>query len=215
MNSYTKIIEVLDKAFDHFNAKYCENILSKPLIVVLSRGRKACYGWHWAQKWRVGEEVKTEIMIAAETLDRPWQDILETLLHEMVHLHNAQHNLKDCNAQQYHNKNFRNTATQIFHLNVEKLHQKGYALTSLSDRSSADVLEFIEEQKLSPIGLKRIVPPAGKTEKKQYNINVSKEDFEWFRTYKEEQDLSSKEAFAALRELHSEHALENELVDYR
>lgn len=215
MNSYTKIVDVLDKAFDHFNTLYCESILNKPLIVVLSRGRKACYGWHWAQKWRVGEETKTEIMIAAETLDRPWENILETLLHEMVHLHNAQHNLKDCNAQQYHNKHFRNTAIQVFHLNVEKMHQKGYALTSLTDKSSADVLAFIQEENLSPIALKRIVPPKSGVAKRQYNISVSEEDYEWFKKYKEEHDLSSKEAFALIREGSEEYNTDHELADCR
>lgn len=213
-NSYLNIIETLDKAFDHFNNKYCEGTLNKPVIVILSRGRRACLGWHWSQKWKVGEEVKTEIMIAAETLDRPWENILETLLHEMVHLSNAQHNLKDCNAQQYHNKNFRNTAMQIFHLNVEKMHQKGYALTSLKDKSAADVQEFISEQKLTPIQLKRIVPIRDKAYKRQYNINVSKEDYEWFQQYKEENGLSSKDAFTKIKES-NDAAQEYELTDYR
>lgn len=217
MNDYVRIIETLDKAFDHFNSIYCENILKKPLIAVLSRGRRACYGWHWKSKWQAGGEEKTEIMVAAETLDRPWEDILETLLHEMVHHHNAQHNLKDCNAQQYHNKNFKNTAQSIFHLQVEKMHQKGYALTSLTDQSRADVQCFIEENRLQPISLKRIVPLSKGTYKKQYTINVSEEDYQVFKELKDSKDLSTKEAFSELIETFKTHNIEHEyeIADYR
>lgn len=199
MKSYIQVVEVLEKAFDHFNKLYAEEKLNKPMIVILSRGRKACYGWHWANKWSDGENSITEIMIAAETLNRSWADNLETLLHEMAHLWNSQNDIKDCNAQQYHNKNFKKTAEDLFHLTVERMHQKGYALTSLSDRSRADVEAFIQEHSLVDTKLKRITPPKV-VAKKQFNINVSQEDYEWFRALKEQLNMSSKECFEYIRQ---------------
>lgn len=199
MKSYIQVVEVLEKAFDHFNKLYAEEKLNTPMIVILSRGRKACYGWHWANKWSDGENSITEIMIAAETLNRSWADNLETLLHEMAHLWNSQNDIKDCNAQQYHNKNFKKTAEDLFHLTVERMHQKGYALTSLSDRSRADVEAFIQEHSLVDTKLKRITPPKA-VAKKQFNINVSQEDYEWFRALKEQLNMSSKECFEYIRQ---------------
>jgi hypothetical protein len=198
MNNYVQIVETLDKALDYFNNLYCDNVLKKPLIVVLSRGRKACYGWHWANKWTDGENSITEIMIAAETLNRTWAENLETLLHEMAHLWNSQNDIKDCNAQQYHNKNFKKTAEDLFHLTVDRMPQKGYALTSLSDRSRADVETFIQEHKLVDTKLKRITPPKA-VAKKQYNINVTEQDYQWFVGLRDQLNMSSKECFEYIR----------------
>jgi hypothetical protein len=198
MKSYVHLVEILEKAFDHFNRLYTEEKLNKPLIAILSRGRKACYGWHWANKWSDGDNTFTEIMIAAETLNRSWAENLETLLHEMVHLWNSQNDIKDCNAQQYHNKNFKKTAEDLFHLTVERMPQKGYALTSLSDRSRADVEAFILEHKLVDTKLKRITPPKAAA-KKQYNINVTEQDYQWFVSLRDQLNMSSKECFEHIR----------------
>jgi hypothetical protein len=197
---YLEITQIFYKAFDYFNEKYCENFLKKPLIVILSRGRKNCLGWHWADKWSNDSEVLTEIMIAAERLNRPWEQLLETLLHEMAHLHNSQNQIKDCNAQQYHNKAFKKTAESIFHLTVTRDGQKGYAITDLSETSRADVFAFMEAHQLSSsINLKRITPVKG-VAKKQFNINITEEDYQWFANLKESLDMSSKECFEYIRE---------------
>lgn len=197
---YVEIVTILNKAFEHFNELYCEGFLKRPLITILSRGRRAVLGWHWKDKWDYQGSLHTEIMIAAETLDRPIQDVLETLLHEMVHLHNSQNNIPDCNAAQYHNKNFKKIAESVFHLEVEKMPQRGYALTKLSDKAGDDVRNFIAQEAISNFRLKRIEEPKGASHKKQYMLNVSEEDFYWFKEVKEQLGLKSKEFFALLRD---------------
>jgi hypothetical protein len=116
----------------------------------------------------------------------------------MVHLWNSQNDIKDCNAQQYHNKNFKKTAEDLFHLTVERMPQKGYALTSLSDRSRADVEAFIQEHNLVDTKLKRITPPKA-VAKKQYNINVTEQDYQWFVSLRDQLNMSSKECFEHIR----------------
>jgi hypothetical protein len=76
--------------------------------------------------------------------------------------------------------------------------QKGYALTSLSDRSRADVEAFIQEHNLVDTKLKRITPPKA-VAKKQYNINVTEQDYQWFVSLRDQLNMSSKECFEHIR----------------
>ena len=56
--------------------------------------------------------------------------VMETLLHEMAHLYNAQNGVRDCTSGQYHNKHFK-VAAEMFGLSVSKLSGKGYARTKM------------------------------------------------------------------------------------
>jgi hypothetical protein len=212
-NPYVRAVNILNKAFDHFNEKYCEGILKRPLITILSRGRKACLGWHWKNKWDYQGSLHTEIMVAAETLRRPIQDILETLLHEMVHLWNSQHDVKDCNSSQYHNKHFKKVAENTFFLEVDRMPQRGFALTRLSVKSRDDVQNFIDQEQIGDFRLVRVSEQvsSGKA-KKQYMINVSEEDFFWFKQMKDSQGSNSKEFFALLRDTYIDMYDNNQLT---
>ena len=104
-----------------------------PVFVVASRGRKAVNGWFWANRWKSKTNTETiapEIFIAAESLSRNPEDVLETLLHEIAHYKNFLAEIKDCNSAQYHNKHFKKTAEQLG-LEVSKLSGRGYARTAL------------------------------------------------------------------------------------
>ena len=211
-NPYIKAVKFLNKAFDHFNDLYCEGSLKRPLITILSRGRKACLGWHWKNKWSYQDSLHTEIMIAAEALQRPLEDVLETLLHEMVHLWNSTRDIKDCNAAQYHNKFFKRTAEDVFHLQVDKMPQRGYALTSLTVKSQGDVRNFMDQEEIVDFRLCRVQEVTNTVAKKQYMISVDQDDYEWFQSLKKQQHLKSKDAFALLR---SEYELANQEVEER
>jgi hypothetical protein len=200
MNPYIEAVSVLDKAFDFFNEKYCNSLLKKPLITIMSNGNSSCYGWHWANKWVHNGNSKTEIMLAAECMDRDIEDILETLIHEMVHLYNDQHDTPDCNAQQYHNRNFKNTAERVFFLEVRRMDYRGWAQTLLTEVSRADVREFCQKEKVVSLNLKRVPNEVSAAKTKQYMINVSEEDYEWFRYVRDLQSHTSKEFFKMLRE---------------
>lgn len=132
---YTKIIMQLGFAFDHFNKIFAEGKLKRPIITAATRGRKNALGWFRPEGWSNGDkEHMHEINISAEKLGRSWDDLCETLLHEMAHLWNQQHNIQDCNAVQYHNRKFK-TAAEMFGLVVTKMKNKGFAITELGPKA--------------------------------------------------------------------------------
>ncbi len=80
-----------------------------------------------------------EISLSAEYLSNRTEEIIGTLLHEMVHLYNLQNDIKDTSrGGYYHNKSFRKSA-EAHGLIVEKVEGSGYSKTSLSQ----DAVEFV------------------------------------------------------------------------
>ena len=131
-----RIYESLYNAFDHFNKTFADNKLPKPVITIQESGRKNAYGWFGNSFW-VDKDMNTsvpEINLSAEYLARGANAILETLLHEMAHYHNAINNIKDCSSGQYHNKHFKKAA-EMFGLKVVREGNKGYCRTSLTEIS--------------------------------------------------------------------------------
>lgn len=121
-------------AFEFFNKELgCE--LDTPVFTLIpNRGRQSYYGWYWANRWKDGKKTLPEINITADTLKRTVEDICETLIHEMAHYKNNVNKIEDCNANQYHNKHFKKRAEE-FGLTVERMRNKGYALTKLGEKA--------------------------------------------------------------------------------
>lgn len=69
-----------------------------------------------------------EVVVVAEHLNRPAQEVLGTLLHEAVHALNFARGIKDCSANQYHNRKFRAVAEELG-LAVQQVRHYGYAHT--------------------------------------------------------------------------------------
>lgn len=110
--SLKPVIEKLENLFSKFNEKFYNNELQTPIITVSPDTTKGAYGWCTAWKaWSNTEQKKVvdfaeiskkelealkkedgfyEINICAEHLARPFEQVAETLLHEMVHLYNLQ-----------------------------------------------------------------------------------------------------------------------------
>lgn len=137
-NPYKALVSELNRAFHHFNKVLANGELKTPIINVLPRGRKKAYGWFGSEMWSQGEGRIAEICICAETLDREVDQVLQTLIHEMAHLMNAQKGIKDCNAIQYHNREFKKAA-EALGLTVERVQGKGFAKTILGPRATAAV----------------------------------------------------------------------------
>ena len=79
-----------------------------------------------------GKKNLFEINICADYLNRPYENICETLLHEMVHLYNAQNGVNDtCRAGTYHNLKFKKVAEE-HGLLVTKNAKSGFCVTELS-----------------------------------------------------------------------------------
>lgn len=140
----------LEKIFRALNAKYFDNTLEEPIITIMSTPR--AYGHVTVSKtWRRGDEYRHELNIGAGTLDRPIENIVATMIHEMVHLHNMQIGVKDCSRNGvYHNKKFRDAATAR-DLAISYDPRLGWSITQPTDK----LCEFILEQGWSDIEMGR------------------------------------------------------------
>ncbi|MTD40104.1 SprT-like family protein [Erwinia sp. CPCC 100877] len=101
---------MLEVAFDDLNRKYFESALSKSVITIQST--PSAYGhFTTSQVWDLAIEKAYEINIGAETLNRKIEEIIATLIHEMVHQYCAEKNIKDTSrGNTYHNKRFKEEA---------------------------------------------------------------------------------------------------------
>lgn len=147
------MIVELNKAFDIANKAWWDGKLPTPMIIVSRKTSKWELGFItvskvWVEKKEVpeGEEVpeeelpqkRYEINISAEGLNRPIEEILCTLVHEMVHLYHLENNIKDT-SQKIHNKNFKKEAERVG-LHVERGQGVGFGCTSPTE-------EFIDAVK--------------------------------------------------------------------
>lgn len=133
--SLKPVIEKLESLFSSFNQKFYNGELQTPVITVSPDTTKGAYGWctSWKAWSNLDPDSKTtdisqmskadldamqnegfyEINICAEHLARPFEQVAETLLHEMVHLYNLQIGVQDTSRNgTYHNKKFKEAAEQ-------------------------------------------------------------------------------------------------------
>ena len=104
LTSYNRVAGYLNKIFDLLNAEYFENELSRPTITIQSTPK--AYG-HFSLKddtWVSTIGNSHEINIGAETLARPIEEVIATLLHEMVHYLNYKNGIQDCSASRRQRK---------------------------------------------------------------------------------------------------------------
>lgn len=128
-----KQINVLYDAFDKMNERFFNNEVPRPTITIQTRGTAKAYGWCSVQPIWKGETPTHEINITAEYADRPFLDIMGTLLHEIVHLDHLSKGIKDCSrGGSYHNKKFKEGAERVG-LKVIKSKTYGYAFTEVPE----------------------------------------------------------------------------------
>lgn len=134
----------LEKIFRKANAKWFNNELEEPIITIQSTPK--CYGHVTVAKdWTRGKdgEQRHELNIGAEYLTRPIEEVVATMIHEMVHLYNLKNNIQDCSrGGSYHNKKFKEKAEKCG-LIIEHHNTYGWTITKPSD----ELVEWcIEEQ---------------------------------------------------------------------
>lgn len=196
MNKYQELVNIYNKAFNHFNKELFEDKLPKVIITIQTRGRKKCYGWFWKNRWNENGNPVHEINMSAENINRTKDDQCETLIHEMVHLYNAIHNIEDCNTLQYHNKHFKSAAENAGLL-VMKYPGKGWAMTSLGEKAKQVVDSFTE---VFPNDTFR--PEKKATYVKIYTVMCSEEDFNKFKMY--QGTRTQKEVFKEMMDVYDE-----------
>ena len=138
---YLELLQEINRAFDFFNERFAKGELKRPIITVSPSGAKRAYGWFGPQFWKQGDREVHEINLSAEHFERTPEDVLETLLHEMAHLKNAQNKIVDYTVTQYHNKHFK-IAAESFGLKVDKMRNRGFALTSLTEEGKKAIEEL-------------------------------------------------------------------------
>lgn len=141
--SLQEVIRQLENLFSKFNKNFFNNKLEKPIITVSPDTTRGAYGW--CTSWKAWKEDANsdgyyEINMCAEHLNRPFEEICSTLIHEMVHLMNLQNGVQDTSRSGlYHNRKFKQTAEE-HGLIVEKDAKYGWCITSLND----DALQYVK-----------------------------------------------------------------------
>ena len=85
LTSYNRAAGYLNRIFDLLNEEYFENELTRPVITIQSTPR--AYG-HFSLRddtWVSVTGNSHEINIGAGTLARPIEEVVTTMLHEMIH----------------------------------------------------------------------------------------------------------------------------------
>ena len=87
ISKYSRLAMYLEKLYDKLNHDFFEDSLERPVITVQSTVR--AYGHYTLyDAWSIKGEGYRELNIGAGTLDRPIENVLATLLHEMCHQYN-------------------------------------------------------------------------------------------------------------------------------
>lgn len=138
----------LEKIFRALNADSFNGEIEEPIITL--KKTPTAYGHVTvSETWlRNGEGVK-ELNISTNYLKRPIEEVVATMIHEMVHLYNMQHNVKDTSrGNSYHNERFRDEAEKHM-LHIEKDDKYGWTITKTTD----ELLEYIIEKGWSEIDM--------------------------------------------------------------
>lgn len=150
MVKYSRICGYLEKIYRQLNMDYFNGELEEPVITIQST--KGAYGHVTCGKvWRSKDTNKYELNIGAGTLARPIENVVSTILHEMVHIYHLMHNIQDTSrGNTYHNKKFKEKAESVgLIISHDKRH--GWTITQPSD----GLIWYICEQGWQEIYLNR------------------------------------------------------------
>ena len=124
----------LEKIFRKLNEHYFASAIEEPIITIQSTPR--AYGHVTISKaWRKSNgDRRHELNLDAGTLDRPIEEVVATLLHEMVHLANLR-------GGTYHNRKFK-AAAEACDLQIDYNPRIGWSVTSPTEA----LIEFIVDE---------------------------------------------------------------------
>ena len=163
--SYTRVTGYLHKIFKYVHEYFFAGELPAPTITIQSTPR--CYGhftpWKSWTTSKDGEQIgQVEINLGAETLNRPIENTVATMIHECVHYYCYLHNIKDTSRNgSYHNKRFKAEAEKRG-LTISYDGRIGWSITEPGE----DVINFCIEYNLQDIFIHRngaYYMPAGGT----------------------------------------------------
>lgn len=158
----------LMNAFNQINEKFYNNELEKPIITIKEGAKKHAFGWIEVKKnWKQGEKERHEINISGDYLDRPINEIIATLMHEMVHLYCIMNKIKDTTrANIYHNRKFKEVA-ENHGLSIEYNEHIGFSITKLQKETEIWVKENIKIVSFKIYKKRKTITESGKEKPKQ------------------------------------------------
>ena len=108
----SRAVSQLEHIYNSLNADFFAGELPTPILTVQSK--PGTMGHCSVSKiWQRKEDKTYELNIAAEVLNYPIEETLDTMLHEMVHLYCRQHDIKEVSrGGKYHNKRFKAIAEE-------------------------------------------------------------------------------------------------------
>lgn len=106
----SRAVGMLEKIYFHLNTDFFESALPIPIITVQSK--PGTYGHCTVAKvWQRPDGNTYELNIAAEVLNYPIEETLDTMIHEMVHLYCRENGIKETSrGGTYHNGRFKEEA---------------------------------------------------------------------------------------------------------
>lgn len=139
----TDLINQLEKGYTAMNKKFFKNSLPDVTITLIPDVKANALGWMTSgDVWYKKGKWYTELNICSDHLDRSKVEIYGTLLHEMVHIYDKMHGIKDVSRSggSYHNKKYGEQAEK-HGLSVEVSEKYGYAHTT----PTTDTAKWMEE----------------------------------------------------------------------
>lgn len=146
----SRTVGYFEKIYRALNADKFNNELEMPMITIQSS--KGAYGHvTCARVWNRKDEQCFELNIGAEYLNRPIENVVSTILHEMVHIYNLMHDIQDCSRNNtYHNKRFKEKAEEVgLHIEYDK--KIGWSITSPTE----ELIEYIIDKGWSDVLVNR------------------------------------------------------------
>jgi len=164
--------EILYAAYEKMNEVFFNGAVPKPVITIQTKGKHLAYGWASVFPIWVGEEKFHELNISAEYANRPFIDIMGTVLHELVHLNHIAQGIQDCSrGGTYHNKKFREGAEAVG-LIVDYREKYGHAFTKVGDDLAETIKSWgLDETVFDVARMDFATQPAKGTDKEGEDVN--------------------------------------------
>lgn len=107
----SRAVSQLEHIYNTLNVDFFQGALPVPIITVQSKPGTMGH-CSVAKIWKRTEDERTyELNIAAEVLNYPIEETLDTMIHEMVHLYCRENDIKEVSrGGRYHNKKFKEEA---------------------------------------------------------------------------------------------------------
>lgn len=161
-------------AFNAINEHFYNGELEKPVITFKEGARKQAYGWIETRKqWVQGKNERYEINISVDFIgSRSTVETIGTLMHEMAHLYNLMHDIKDTSrGGVYHNKRFKETA-EAHGLKIEHNEHIGWSLTTVPEATAKWISENVHIKDINIYKRIAQAKEGGKSKPKQSMIKL-------------------------------------------